>query len=378
MLAVVLVVILISSCNDKNSVLIRIKLTNSKGATISLEKLGFSKSALIDSSEVSKGEDNINFKVSSIVEPTFFVVRFDSKDAITLLCEPGEKLDLVVNADNIYDYTVLGSKGSLKTKELSNKLSETKSKLNSLRMKYSSSQDQVSKLGIEKEFNAVIDSQRAYSSRFIWANAMSRASVMAVYQKYDDDLYVLDRPEDLVLFKTVASTLMALYPNSDYTKGMLEEIKKIEKIIRGNNIQNFVKNATQSIPELAIPNAQGRTVKLSALKGKVVLLDFWASWDQNSLLDNRDLLDIYKQYKNLGFEIFQVSVDTNKEEWVNAIESASLPWINVCELNPKGSSAAIIYNVTQLPANYLIDRNQNIIGKNLYGESLRKKLRELF
>lgn len=377
-LCALVAVVLLSSCNDKESVLIRLKITSSKDSKVYLEKLDFSKSTSIDSAEISKGVSSVNFKAKSILEPTFFVLKVDNKDAITLLAEPGEKMDVLVNTDKVYDYSVLGSKGSLKTQELSNRLNETKSKLNALRIKYNSTQVPALKTTIEQEFNAVVDSQRAYSSKFIWANAMSRASVMAVYQKYDDDTYVLDRAEDLVLFKTVASALMAIYPNSDYTKGMIAEIKKIEGIIRSSKIQNMIKQTAPSIPDISLPNPQGDIIKLSDFKGKVVLLDFWASWDQNSLLDNRELLDIYKQYKKLGFEIYQVSVDTNKDEWISAIESANLPWVNVCELNPKGSKDAVIYNVNQLPTNYLIDRNHLIIGKNLYGESLKKKLREIF
>ena len=206
---------------------------------------------------------------------------------------------------------------------------------------------------------------------------MSRASVMAVYQKYKDDTYVLDRPDDLVLFKTVASSLRALYPNSDYTKGMIAEIKSIEGKIKANKIKSIINQSISSIPDIELLNPQGETIKLSKFKGKVILLDFWASWDQPSIMDNRELLDTYKQFKNRGFEIYQVSLDTDRGEWMNAIESAGLPWTNVCELNSNGSITARVYNVTQLPTNYLIDRNHTIIDKNLFGEALKKRLREV-
>jgi len=371
-------IVLFNSCSDKNSVLIRMKITSSKDSKVFLDRLDFSKSTFIDSTDISKGENNIRFRVKSIAEPTFFVVRVKEKGAITLLSEPGEKMNLIINTDKLYDYSVLGSKGSVKTKSLALRLNETKDKLYSLRLNYNLAQDQSAKLIIEQEYKATIESQREYSTRFIWANAMSRAAVMAVYQKYDDDSYVLDRPEDLVLFKTVASSLRAFYPNSDYTKGMIAEIKKIEGIIKSSKINNFINQSISTIPDIALPNPQGDTIKLSRFNGEVILLNFWASWDQTSILDNRELRDIYKQFKNKGFEIYQVSLDSNRNDWVNAIESGSLPWVNVSELNPYGSIIARTFNVTQLPANYLIDRNHTIIGKNLYGDNLRKKLREVF
>ena len=228
---------------------------------------------------------------------------------------------------------------------------------------------------IEREYNAVVDSQRAYSSRFIWANVMSRASVMAIYQKFDDDLYVFDKSEDLVLFKAIASSLIAIYPNSDYSKGMLADIKRMEGIIRNAKISNIISQSVSSIPDIALRNPKGEVVKMSSLKGKVILLNFWASWDQSSMMDIRELNETYNQFKNRGFEIYQVSLDANRDDWINAIESANLPGINVCELNPKGSMDAKIFNITQLPANYLIDKNFTVVGKNLYGEALKKKLR---
>ncbi len=373
----VLILLFLNSCNDKDSVVITVKMNCSKDSKVYVDKLNFASTQTLDSSNISKGENELRFKLKPIVEPTFFIVRVPDKGAITLLCDPNERMNLIINADKFNDYTVLGSKGSQKTKDLTLKLNDTKSKLYDLRVKYNLSQAQVIKTMIEQEFNAAIDSQRAYNSRFIWANTISRASVMAVYQKFDDDLYVFDKEEDLVLFKAVASSLIAFYPKSDYAKGMLADIKKMEGIIRSAKIKNLISQTVNSIPEISLNNPSGETIKLSSLKGKVILLDFWASWDQNCIMDNRELLDIYKQFKNRGFEIYQVSVDANRDDWTNAIESASLPWINVSELNPKGSISAKTYNVTQLPANYLIDKSHAIIGKNLFGEALKKKLREI-
>ncbi len=374
---VIATILLLNSCNDKNTVSVRVKITSSNDSKIYIDKLNFANVETLDSSEISKGENNIRFKVKSVFEPTFLVIRVKDKGAITLLCEPSEKMNLIINTEKFYDYNVLGSKGSQKTKELGAKLSDTKNKLYNLRLKFNLEQQLGVKSMIEQEYNTAIDSQRAYSSRFIWANVMSRASVMAIYQKHDDDLYVFDKAQDLVLFKAVASSLRAFYPKSDYTKGMLADIKKMEGIIRSAKLSNMISQSVNTLPEIALSNPKGEVVKLSSLKGKVILLDFWASWDQTSMMDNRELIDIYSQFKNRGLEIYQVSLDTNRDDWVNAIESAGLPWINVCELDPKGSLCARTYNVTQLPSNYLINRSHTIIGKNLYGEALKKKLREI-
>lgn len=374
---IVLSILFASSCSNKDAVVISIKVKSNNDSQVYLEKLNFSKSEIIDSTEISKGENSVKFKINNIIEPTFFVIRIKGQGDITLLCEPKEKANLIVDADKIYDYTVIGSKGSVLTKGLSSKLFESKNKLIDLKGKYNNTQDEIKRKLIEQEYYAVIDTQRAYNSKFIWKNTMSRASVMALYQKFDDEFYVFDKSDDIVLFKAVASSLRALYPNSDYTKGMLADIKRMEDIVTSAKLKNIISQSVSSIPDISLSTPKGEVVKLSSLKGKVVLLNFWASWDQTSMMDIRELIETYNQFKGKGFEIYQVSLDTNKEDWVNAIESASLPGINVSELNPKGSIDAKIYNVTQLPTNYLIDKNHSIVGKNLFGQELKKKLREI-
>ncbi len=365
------------SCSNNNSVVIEVNLKCDKDSRVYIDKLNFSGSETIDSTDISSGNNSFKFKMKQVVEPTFFVIRVPEKGAITLLCEPNEEVNLVVDTKDINDFVVTGSKGSLLTKNLSDKLSESKNKLIDLKNKYNNTTDEIKKKLIEQEYYAVIDSQRVYNSKFIWKNTMSRASVMALYQKFDYEFYVFDKDEDIVLFKAVASSLRAIYPNSEYTKGMLADIKRMEGIVRGAKLQEMVKQSVETIPDISLSTPQGDIVKLSSLKGKVVLLNFWASFDQQSMMDIRELIETYKQFKGKGFEIYQVSLDFNRDDWVNAIESVSLPGINVCELNPKGSIDAKIYNVTQLPTNFLIDRKHTIVGKNLFGEELRKKLREI-
>jgi peroxiredoxin len=342
-----------------------------------LSQLDFYKSTVVDSARVRPGDSRIGFNASNITEPTFLTLQVKGRGAITLLVEAGERVMLNVDVADLLNYSVEGSKGSALVKELNAVFAQSKQRVNDLRKQYAAASNELEKSRLEREFAAVIDSQRAYSSRFIWANPMSRASVMALYQKYDENTYLFDRSEDMLLYKMVASSLKALHPESSYTKGMLADIARMEKIISNSKLNRIIKQAEASIPEIALPNPKGDTIRLSSLRGKVILLDFWASWNQSSLLDNRELLEIYREFKGKGFEVYQVSLDHNREEWVNAIESANLPWINVSELNPKGSYAARIYNVSQLPANYLIGRSQTIEGKNLYGDALRKRLREI-
>ena len=115
---------------------------------------------------------------------------------------------------------------------------------------------------------------------------------------------------------------------------------------------------------------------LSSLKGKVILLSFWASTNKDSRLFNRELKRVYNKFKSRGVEIYQVSLDNNKVYWEAALLQDELPWINVCELSYPNSYAASIYNVTQLPTNFLISKKGEIVGRNLQGTLLDDKIQE--
>ena len=135
----------------------------------------------------------------------------------------------------------------------------------------------------------------------------------------------------------------------------------------------------QKAPELAFQNPEGKTLKLSDLKGKVVLIDFWASWCRPCRMENPNVVKAYNKYHEKGFEIFSVSLDKDKASWVNAIKQDGLVWANhVSDLLYWQSQAAQIYGVRSIPATFLIGKDGKIIAKNLRGEALEQALEQIF
>ena len=124
---------------------------------------------------------------------------------------------------------------------------------------------------------------------------------------------------------------------------------------------------------------QKRKIKLSDLRGKVVLLDFWASWCGPCRRENPALVELYEKYKKDGFTVMSVSLDTDKEKWKSAIIADKLTWTNhVSDLGGWNSKIAKIYKVNSIPLTVLIDKDGRIIKLNLRGEALSSELQQIF
>ena len=131
-------------------------------------------------------------------------------------------------------------------------------------------------------------------------------------------------------------------------------------------------------PDFSMNDQEGKSVKLSSLRGKIVLIDFWASWCAPCRQENPNVVKLYNQYHEKGFEILGVSLDKEKENWIQAIKDDQLSWIHVSDLQYWQNAVARLYGVNSIPQTYLLDKDGKIIAKGLRSEELGKKLAELF
>ena len=131
-------------------------------------------------------------------------------------------------------------------------------------------------------------------------------------------------------------------------------------------------------PEIALSDVNGKIIKLSSLKGNVVLIDFWASWCRPCRAENPNVVKLYNKYKNKNFTIYSISLDQDRKKWIDAINQDQLSWPNhVSELTGWKSTPGIQYGVSSIPKTFLIDKDGIIIGYDLRGSTLEKKLSEL-
>jgi len=181
----------------------------------------------------------------------------------------------------------------------------------------------------------------------------------------------------LQVMKTAASALYSIYPKSEQVAALYNNTLQFVRQEQAAKMRKFLEEQGQNSPDIVLPNPDGKKIALSSLRGKAVLLQFWAAVDQGSRIQNPVLVELYKKYKHKGFEIYQVSVDQNRAEWLDAIDKDKLNWINVGDM--EGSiTAARTYNIQSIPYNYLMDKEGKIVGKNLKGPALNKAVAQLF
>jgi len=366
------------SCGPEKKVRITGKLTGSNAEKIYLSELGNNSKLSIDSAKID-AKGNFSFK-RKISQPTFYSLTVNDK-TITLLINPGEKIVINGDVNNLPStYSIKGSKDSEHIRMLYRRLEQTVSVRDSLIRTLKQFEDNRNYVNIQRQFEWTylneLDSLRAFNINFMEKNPKSLVVLYALYQQIDRDVYLFDQEDDIRYFRRADSAFFRRYPKVAYVNMLRSHV--FEMNVQHNRLEwsRLLSMLGQDAPEIALPAPNGNIMKLSANKGKFVLVDFWASWSAPCRTENINLLNIYNKYREEGFEIFQVSLDQSKEAWELAIKEDGLPWTNVSDLKNWESDIVKLYGVETIPANFLIDREGSIISKNLKSDALDRKLNE--
>ncbi len=192
----------------------------------------------------------------------------------------------------------------------------------------------------------------------------------------------LNPETELAYFKKIESALGKSMPNTYYHNQITTFVSQIEyQMQQMQNAQAMEENLKPGtpMPEIKLPNPDGKEIALSSLKGKVVLVDFWASWCGPCRAESPNVLRLYDKYNKKGFEVFSVSLDSKKELWTAAIAKDGLKWpYHVSDLGHWKSVVGAQFGISSIPFTLLIDKQGNIIDKGLRGEALEAKLKEIF
>lgn len=180
----------------------------------------------------------------------------------------------------------------------------------------------------------------------------------------------LDYKAEKVYIEKVFENYEKQLPNSTYTKRFAQRLAQARA--QATALESLSEG--RQAPDIALESPKGDIVKLSSLRGKVVLIDFWASWCKPCRMENPNVVRLHKQYKDKGFEVYSVSLDTKRDAWLKAIQEDGLAWQHVIETDQNKTGVATSYKVESIPTTYLLDKEGKIIASNLRGEALENKL----
>lgn len=342
--------------------------------TVYLEQVSSLRQQVIDTATLDN-EGNYRFEVEQVAKtPSLYNILYNG-ERIPLFLSAGDHLKVNSVGNIVRNYTVEGSTESELLRSFYQSFIAGAQNLESIAKRVSNQAlPAEEREALLKEYTDQYYAIRREQLRFIAENKASLAAVYAIYQRLPGDQYLSDGVNDVIHYRSVAEALAANYPESPYLVMLRGDITRMEAA------QRLVEEMTEStFPDLELSDIYGKKVRLSSLLGKVILLDFWSAELGNSNVMNAELKEIYAKYHKAAtpFEVYQVAVDTSKPLWISTVQEQQLPWISVSDLRGRASTALGTYNVTKLPTSFLIDKEGTIVGRDIRGEELERKLQQL-
>jgi thiol-disulfide isomerase/thioredoxin len=302
--------------------------------------------------------------VAPIANADIFRLRLDDKNYMMLILEPGEKVTIKTNGLKLGGDALI--EGSFHTQLLYSTMN-TSQMFESQKASLNQQYQEVQSSPKRDSLSAVIISQ------FNANDSLQKEALKVQMEKQPASLAWiffqdrLDMTNDFdIIDKTDAATYKA-YPENEFVKQRHQQV----------NVERKTAIGAQA-PDIALTDPDGNIRKLSSLKGKVVLIDFWASWCGPCRKENPNVVAVYQKYHDLGFEIYSVSLDKDRDSWLKAIAKDNLLWPDhVSDLKYWKSEGAAAYGVTSIPYTVLVDKKGRIVAKKLRGEELENKVKEL-
>ncbi len=351
-----------TSANKKNSddVTISGKIENIGVGEVVLEHYTGQYLDVVDTLTVN--EDGSYFSTYKPYEPGYYRLNFYQTQFVNILFTGNP---IVVNADGsnpTASFEILNSEEMTSLTELNSIMEKFQADAQQLNTEFGAASREKDDEKMEELRDKFIEMQ-ASTNDLIKAKIREMGSSLAVLQAVN----YIDKDQEFPFIDSIATVVNTEIPDYKIKRDFIEEIEKLRKLAVGS-----------PAPDISLPDPDGNIVKLSSLKGSYVLIDFWASWCGPCRKENPNVVRLYQQYHDQGFEIFGVSLDRKAEDWVKAIKDDGLTWVQVSDLKYFESEAARDYNINAIPATILLDRDGNIIAKNLRGKMLEDKLAQLF
>lgn len=359
--AILVFALAVFSCQSaKDQFSIKGSIAGVETGKVYLQKLVDGQPQSVDTADVVGGKFTFKGKMEM---PDIRFLRLNEQDYFAQFFLDNASITVTANKDSLRNTKITGSPTHEVFKIYIAEMEKLSKEVKALQDKYQSAMSMNNTDAAEKakiDYQAMIDNNKVYTKNFVKEHSNSIVSAyIALFQLADQ----IDGTE----LDSITSKFAPEISKSEYVVKLKELVQEQKKTAIGALAPDFTMNDTE-----------GKPVQLSSLKGKIVLVDFWASWCGPCRQENPNVVKLYQQYHGKGFEILGVSLDKTKEDWLKAIKDDNLTWIHVSDLQFWQNAAARLYGVNAIPQSFLLDKDGKIIGKGLRGEQLAKKLMELF
>lgn len=327
-----------------------------------LSKITDKQLVILDSTYVAKGSFSFKGETADESELHFITFSTTQPPGIPIILENGAKLDLNITGTGTYNVTMSGGKYTPEMLKLYNVYTGYEKEMAKFNAEIAaldpSSVTEEVRRNTNVRYTTLIQQRSKNIEDFIRNEKATPATYFAVK-------YLFNKPEPRLIM--LASKKMgAELPDSKYTKSIQATAKQLGPLVEG-----------AMAPDIKLKTPAGDSLALSSLRGKVVLIDFWASWCGPCRRENPNVKKIYEKYKDQGFEIYGVSLDNNASRWNDAIAKDGLTWKHVSDLAGWQSSAAKLYGVRSIPATFLLDKEGRIYKSGFRSHELEGLLQQL-
>jgi thiol-disulfide isomerase/thioredoxin len=315
--------------------------------------------------------------------PVFYMLSMGNSDFLTLLASPGEKIEVRAVRDSMSSPSIVkGSEGTPVMFEFRKDHQAVLKQLQQLTKVYNDSINSprlpLVMDSLDSRATEIVAGFREKSRALITKYSSSMVAIYLLNQQVVPGMQLFDASKEPGIFYTVDSLLYDKYPESDLVVDLHTFVAGLRNSVAVSSVEGTVPAVGSILPEIALPDPAGDTLRLSSTRGRIVLVDFWAAWCPPCREENPNLVRLYDLYHYRGFDIFQVSLDLRKDDWTEAIRKDRLgKWHHVSDLKYRDSEVVKSFGLTEIPASFLLDREGRVIAVNLRGEELQKKLEEL-